>query len=94
MNESLDDPSYTNVPNSWRPLIAEAPSTVIQDLFTILKFDIRSDKNIKIKMLASQCLAHLANLKQSIFESVETRIIYVTLLVNELTTYLNALNQS
>lgn len=45
-------------------------------------------------MLASQCLAHLANLKQSIFESVETRIIYVTLLVNELTTYLNALNQS
>lgn len=35
MNESLEEPTCTNIPQSWRPFIADN-STLIQDLFKSL----------------------------------------------------------
>ena len=47
---------------------------------------------IGIKIVVCKCLAHLANLRQSIFENFESRIAYVTLLVTELHAYLKMTN--
>jgi hypothetical protein len=52
LNETMDEPTSTNTPTSWRPYIAETPST-ISDLFTVLKMDLRHEKSVKIKVLAS-----------------------------------------
>lgn len=46
LNETLDDPTSTNVPTSWRPIITE--STSVQDLFAILRVRVP----IKIKSIA------------------------------------------
>lgn len=46
LNETLDDPTSTNVPTSWRPIITE--TSTVQDLFSIL----RSGAPVKIKSIA------------------------------------------
>jgi len=46
LNETLDDPTSTNVPSAWRPVII-APNT-ITSLFTLLKIG----TPVEIKMMA------------------------------------------
>lgn len=46
LNETLDDPTSTNVPTSWRPIITE--SSTVQDLFVVL----RVGTPVKIKSIA------------------------------------------
>jgi hypothetical protein len=50
--DSMDEATVTNVPTSWRQLIADTPST-IQDLFCVLKADINCENCLKIKVLSS-----------------------------------------
>jgi hypothetical protein len=52
LNESLEEATCTNIPTSWRPLVAESPSA-IQDLFSLLQADMKNEKSLQIKMLAS-----------------------------------------
>jgi hypothetical protein len=86
LNETLDEPCSTNIPSSWCPYITQ-PET-IKNLFRILEADIRSEKSTPIKVKASQCLAHLANVRHSIFESCENRVTYVTYFVQDLIVFL------
>lgn len=46
LNETLDDPTSTNVPTSWRPIITE--TSTVSDLFAIL----RVGAPVKIKSIA------------------------------------------
>lgn len=50
LNETLDDPTTTNIPSSWKVFV-EDPNT-IRNLFRILKCDIRSEKSSRIKFKA------------------------------------------
>jgi hypothetical protein len=87
LNETLDDPTSTNVPTSWRPIIAETDSTVL-DLFSILKTNLPN----KVKILACQCISHLVNCRHSLFEGVEARVNYVTKIVTQLINFLQTQN--
>lgn len=53
------------------------PSTV-KNLFRILEADIRSEKSTAIKVKAAQALAWLANVRHSLFDNAEARVLYVT----------------
>lgn len=81
LNETLDDPSSTNLPSSWKEFV-EKPETVA-NLFRIIKTNIPHETQQSIKMKACQCLQHLANIRHSLFENSETRIKYVTFFVTE-----------
>eukprot|EP00347_Sterkiella_histriomuscorum_P000570 403375338 len=82
LNETLDEPSNTNIPNAWREFIQNRESVDI--LFFILKANIPSPMCSAIKVTASQCLGEYANIRQSIFESPENRIEYVSNFVQNL----------
>ena len=88
LNETLDDPACTNIPTAWCPFIQQ-PET-IKNFFRILEADIRSEKSTAIKVKAAQCLAHLANVRHSIFDSAENRIAFVTLFVQDLIVFLTS----
>ena len=82
LNETMDEPSQTNIPQSWRPRI-ENPG-LVQSLFKILTMDIRNQQSSPIKAKAAQSLAHLAALRHTIFETTDTRVAFVTNFVTEL----------
>lgn len=82
LNETLDDPTSTNVPTSWRPIITE--TSTLQDLFTLL----RVGTPVQVKSTACQCIAHLANCRHSLFDNVESRIQFVTQIATELINFM------
>ncbi|CDW76789.1 importin-n-terminal domain-containing protein [Stylonychia lemnae] len=82
LNETLDEPTNTNVPNSWREFIETKQNVDV--MFYILKANIPSPFCSAIKSAASMCLAEYANIRQSIFEKTESRIEYVQNFVNNL----------
>ena len=88
MNETLDEPACTNIPTAWCPLITQ-PDT-IKNLFRILEADIRNEKSTAIKIKASQSLAHLANVRHSIFDSADARVAYVTMFVQALIVFMTS----
>ncbi len=91
LNETLEDPTSTNVPSSWRPLIAEKPETV-RNLFLVLKQEYQREGE-RIKKHACMCLAHLVNTRQSLFENQDQRIAFVTNIATEIINYLQTPSQ-
>jgi hypothetical protein len=55
---------------------------------------LKSTQPNRVKTLACICLAHLANLRQSVFEMVDQRIAYVHMFVVELISYLHSHSMS
>lgn len=88
LNETLDEPSSTNIPTAWRDSI-EDPAT-LKNLFRILAAEIHNQQSTLLKMKACQCLGHLANTRHSLFESTDKRIVFVTTFVTELINFLQS----
>ena len=75
LNETLDEPSCTNVPNNWKEYFENKEMADV--LFFILKCDIPSSSSSLIKSRASACLSEIANVRQSIFTNQESRVEFV-----------------
>jgi hypothetical protein len=82
LNETLEDASCTNVPVTWRALLLDPQSTAVKSLFAVI--GLQSAGLTEQKVAACQCLAHLANIRCSIFETQETRIFFLQSFIQEL----------
>jgi len=75
LNETMDEPSYTNIPNTWKDFLEE--KQMVSILFLIMQENIPSPVSSVIKARAASCLSEIANVRQSVFTTPDTRIDFV-----------------
>ena len=88
LNDTLDDPSSTYIPTTWRPMIERQET--LADLFQVMMIPDQS----QLRLLTFKVATQFANIRPGIFENLEGRIDFLTRFVKELNSFLQTQNQS
>lgn len=89
IGDPLLESTSTTVPQSWAGAITQNLD-YIHKMFCLLSCDVAS---VEIKVLATQCLSYLGNIRISIFDDQEQRLSFLSMFMAELTKFLALHNQ-